>query len=153
MEFSIRRAEKCDVPRINELFIEMLCSIHHTDNHPGYADGALDYYFTTEDDIIYAAEKNGEIIGFLAVEGHHDEGMRYAYIDDFSVTAEHRSKGVGARLLDCAETFAREHRFPAVYLNAETFNRRALSFYEKHGYSIIEVRGSRATLKKTLESI
>ena len=153
MEFSIRRAEKRDIPRLNELFIEMLCSIHHTDNHTGYADGALDYYFTTDNDIIYAAEKDGDIIGFLAIEGHHDHGMSYAYIDDFSVTAEYRSKGIGARLLDCAEAFARAHRFPAVYLNAETFNRRALSFYEKHGYSIIEVRGNRALLKKSIESI
>ena len=148
MEITIRRAKPQDIPRINELFVEMLRTIHQTDHAEGYAAGALDYYFESNRNIIFLAEADRQTIGFLSVEEHEENDRHYAYIDDFSVTAQYRSLGVGSRLIERAESFARERSCPVVCLNAETYNLRALRFSERRGYRIFDTCGQRATLIK-----
>ena len=42
MSWTLGKAEKKDSDRTNELFIEMLQTIYHTDQVDGYSDGDLD---------------------------------------------------------------------------------------------------------------
>lgn len=45
MSWTLRKAEKKDSDRINELFIEMLQTIYNTDQVNGYSEGDLDRFF------------------------------------------------------------------------------------------------------------
>ncbi len=150
MHYTIRTAVRGDFPRINGLFIEMLNTIYQSDNAKGYAEGELDYYFSGGDDVIFLAEDAGVPIAFLSVEGHHDNDLAYIYLDDFSVSAQYRSRGIGAALLRRAEQHANAHGYPLVYLHVEAHNRRAYRFYTAHGFCEDEVQGSRIRMKKAL---
>ncbi len=50
------------------------------------------------------------------------------------VAEEHRSKGIGAELVGRMEAFAREHDCQDVVV--DTMNAKAVSFYERLGYSV-----------------
>ena len=59
----------------------------------------------------------------------------WLYIEMLWVAAELRGRGYGSRLLEEAETFARERGGIAVQLDSG--GERALPFYERHGYEIV----------------
>ena len=150
MGYLIRRAGPKDVGRINELFTEMLRTIHGKCDSQACIYGDLDDCFVSDDNVIYVAEDGGAIVAFLSVEGHHEGDISYVYLNDFSVTAAYRSKGIGTQLLQSAETYARERHYPIMVLHAEAFNLRALQFYERHGFQRDEQTGSRLRMIRTL---
>ena len=56
------------------------------------------------------------------------------WVDDISVAADYRGKGIGRVLLnDCCE-FAKIHGFEEVWLSVFSFNVRAQGFYVRHGF-------------------
>jgi GNAT superfamily N-acetyltransferase len=55
-------------------------------------------------------------------------------ISDLFVVAEHRSRGVGSRLLDAAEELTRRRGFRRVGLGVATDNLRARALYARRGY-------------------
>ena len=63
MSWTLRKAEKKDSDRINELFIEMLQTIYNTDRVNGYSEGDLDRLY--------------ERLGYGIYE---DQGSRYLMI-------------------------------------------------------------------------
>ena len=146
MEYRIRTAVPADEERIRELFLEMLRTIYRTEDVKGYGDGALDRFWGESPDRIYVAE-DGEVVAFLSVEVHHDPAD-HIYLDDFSVTAAYRSKGVGSALIRAAEAYAEEMRITAILLHVEKSNRSAMRFYERFGYSVFRDDGHRILLKK-----
>lgn len=52
----------------------------------------------------------------------------------FAVAPEHQSRGVGTRLLECSESWARSHRYAAIAIDTAEPARHLVSFYEKRGY-------------------
>ena len=92
MEYTIRKADRNDEKRIGELFIEMLQTIYNTTDVNGYEDGDLDHYFEDNENVIFVAESDNEVIGFLSVEVHRED-RDYLYLDDFSVSTDCRGKG------------------------------------------------------------
>ena len=113
----------------------------------GYPDGYLDRFWSGSEDRIYVADIGGEAVGFLSVEVHHDP-VDHLYLDDFSVTAACRNKGIGSDLLRAAEAYAGETGSQAVLLHAEKANIPAMRFYERSGYSVFRDDGNRFLLKK-----
>ena len=107
MNYRIRAAVRTDEGRIRELFLEMLRTIYRTEDVKGYPDGYLDRFWSGSKDRIYVADVGGEAVGFLSVEVHHDP-VDHLYLDDFSVTAACRNKGIGSALLRAAEAYAGE---------------------------------------------
>ena len=73
---------------------------------------------------------NGELVGFAAVSIARRE-VRAVYVDPSAAGA-----GVGARLLQRVERFARALAVPTLHL-AATLN--AVGFYERHGWTLDEV--------------
>ena len=55
-------------------------------------------------------------------------------VEDLFVHPDHRSRGIGARLLDHAESLAREREFPRIGLGVAVDNPRARILYERLGY-------------------
>jgi hypothetical protein len=62
-----RKAVPGDIPAIERLFKDMVMSVTHSDRVAGYEDGYLDKFFGGRD-VIYAAEENGRIVGYISVE-------------------------------------------------------------------------------------
>lgn len=63
-----------------------------------------------------------------------DVSGRYLIIHRLAVSPEWQRKGVGQRLMDCAENFALERNYTSIRLDAYTGNPRALALYERRGY-------------------
>ena len=148
MEYRIRTAVPADERRIRELFLEMLRTIYHTNDLKGYGDGDLDRYWSENQDRIYVAE-DGQVVAFLSVEVHHDP-VDHIYLDDFSVTAAYRNKGIGSALIHAAEAYAEQIGSRAVILHVEKTNTSAMRFYERLRYTVFRDDGNRFLLKKTL---
>ncbi len=149
MNYRIRNAVPADEGKIRELFLEMLRTIYHTDDVKGYGDGDLDRFWRETPDRIYVAE-DGEVVAFLSVEVHHDP-VDHIYLDDFSVTAAYRNKGIGSALIRTAETYAGRIGSRAVLLHVEKTNASAMRFYERSGYAVFRDDGDRFLLKKDIE--
>ena len=148
MDFVYRKAEAADSRRIAELFEEMLRTVYHTKDVKGYEDGYLDKFFSGSDDLIYVAELEKEVVAFLSIEVYKEEG--YIYLDDFSVTAEYRDKGIGTKLISLAEDYAESAGVSAIVLHVEKTNEKARRLYGKLGYSDHKDQGNRIMMVKEL---
>lgn len=62
---------------------------------------------------------------------------RYLDVDNVVVDPRYRSMGVGQRLTDWIERYAREHACEVLVLDAYVTNHRAHAFYERNGFRII----------------
>lgn len=148
MNFSIRTAIPADEEKIRELFLEMLRTIYHTDDVKGYGAGDLDRFWSESPDRIYVAE-DSRVVAFLSLEVHHDP-VDHIYLDDFSVTAAYRNRGIGSALIRAAEAYAEQTGSRAVLLHVEKANPAAMRFYERSGYSVFRDGGNRFLLKKDI---
>ena len=149
MAYSIREAGAADEKRIRELFEEMIRTVYHVEDVEPFGDMRPQRFWSGTEDRIFVAEEGGTVVGFLSVE-IHDEPVRYAYFDDFSVTGEHRDKGIGTELIRAGETYAADVRASAVLLHVEKSNSAAMRLYERHGYSIYRDEGNRLLMKKDI---
>jgi ribosomal protein S18 acetylase RimI-like enzyme len=82
--------------------------------------------------LLYVARDEGRPRGAILLQRR---GLASSpYVKSIVVDPEHRSRGVGAALLDFAEKLFREES-RHLFLCVSSFNGRALSFYERQGYS------------------
>ncbi len=143
------KAERADSGRISELFAEMLRTIHGSHDAKGYPDGYPDRFFAGQEDRISVARANGRIIAFLSIEVHREE-EDYLYLDDFSVTEEYRNRGIGTKLLESAESCAKEMGVNTLCLHVEKTNAAALRLYRRLGYEVYREQESRYLMLKRL---
>jgi ribosomal protein S18 acetylase RimI-like enzyme len=68
----------------------------------------------------------------LDFEEHADRGE--VVLMAAAVHREHRSQGIGSRLMQQAEEIVHERGYRAIELGVEDFNPRARAFYERLGY-------------------
>lgn len=147
MGWTLGKAEKKDSDRINELFIEMLQTIYHTDQVNGYGEGDLDRFFDGRDEWVSIAIDEGQIIAFLSIEVHHEE-EEYVYLDDLSVTEQYRNQGIGTTLIRNAEKYAKDIHIQEICFHVEKSNTEAFRLYQRLGYEIYEDQGSRYLMMK-----
>ena len=150
MKYIIRNSVVADEKRICELYIEMLQTIYHKEEVEGYKTGDLDKFWADGENRIFVAEDK-TVIGFLSVEVYH-ENEDYIYLNDFAVTKDYRNKGIGAALLEVAESYAREINIPKLCLHVEKTNSAAMRLYENAGYAIYRDDGHRFLMNKELSS-
>ncbi len=149
MSWTLRKAEKKDSDRINELFVEMLQTIYNTDQVNGYSEGDLDRFFDSRDEWVCIAVDEEEIIAFLSIEVHHED-EEYIYLDDLSVTKQYRNKGIGTELIRKAEGYAKEINISTICFHVEKSNTAAFRLYERLGYEIYEDQGNRYLMIKNI---
>lgn len=89
------------------------------------------------------------MVAFLSVEVYHDP-VDHVYLDDFSVTAAYRNRGIGSALIRAAEEYAGQINSRAVLLHVEKANTSAMRFYERAGYSVFRDDEDRFLLKKDI---
>jgi GNAT superfamily N-acetyltransferase len=94
----------------------------------------------------YVAEVDGQVAGFLGMtRGWAYEHERpYARILTLVVDAEVRRRGVGARLVEFADEWARERGAYVLMLNTNVRREEAHLFYESMGFRRTGYRYARA---------
>jgi len=83
----------------------------------------------------WVVEQRGEIAGFLIA---NRERPRVLHIVTIDVVANWRRRGVGALLMDAAESWAKEQKLALVGLETAHDNIGAQRFYEGRGYRKVD---------------
>ena len=94
---------------------------------------ALRQAISSHDAIVLVADEGGRLVGFLT--GYQDlHSVRFGYrawVEDFAVDPERRSRGVGKLLLDAAKDWARERGATHLELDSAETRHDAHRFYER----------------------
>ncbi len=87
--------------------------------------------------IFIAEEGRGEPVGFVHVETETDyfTGRKQCRISDLAVAEPYEARGIGLRLLETAEGWAREQGYDLVSLVVFAGNARARHLYERYGFA------------------
>lgn len=93
---------------------------------------------------LYVARLNGEIVGYAAIKMRNSDwaGMvkrRVLFVDELSVSAEHRRKGIGKAMMMEIQKMAKEEGCSDLQLSVYPQNREARAFYEACGFSLQSV--------------
>lgn len=91
--------------------------------------------------ICFIAEDDGKLVGYLAASPKpiSYRKSRYLEVDNMGVIPEYRSKGVGRMLMDACKKWATENNYQKMFVNSYAKNEKAVSFYQKCGFEIIDV--------------
>lgn len=142
----IRRAETCDMPRIDELLMQVEL-VHHKARPDLFKNGGRKY--TDEelaaiiaDDkrpILVAVDENNRLLGyaFCIFQQYLNNtimtDIKTLYIDDLCVDEACRGQHIGRSLYEAVLDYAREHGCYNVTLNVWSGNDNAQRFYESCG--------------------
>lgn len=144
---NIRRAEMRDMPRINELLMQVEL-VHHNIRPDLFRNGGRKY--TDEqlatiiaDDtrpILVAVDENDRLLGyaFCIFRQHVNDtimtDIKTLYIDDLCVDETCRGRHIGSGLYRAVLAYAKEHGCYNVTLNVWYGNEKAQRFYEASGF-------------------
>lgn len=100
--------------------------------------------------IYVALSTDNAIVAATRVSIHSDNGPLYAVIEDMAVSPDHRSSGLGSKLVATIEADAREHGVAWLFLESGKENVGAHKFFERNGFrEISHVYGKLLTGKDT----
>lgn len=126
VDFSVRRAEAED-----RSAIEAICD-------RALGETVIDAFgetFDVLDGVNLIADHAGELIGLMSLIVRGGE-ITILFV---SVYPDNQGMGVGAALLDAAETFASERGFSFMRVAVTNDDIPLIYFYQRHGFSIYEV--------------
>ena len=157
--YIIRLATSKDIPRINELFIQMIQYVNVQNKKSGkevdeerfkngYDDGFLEDYLARDDKFILVAESNSKVIGYLSCEEKNDEEIPFIYLDDFCVDTNFRGYGIGTSLISSADEYAASNNFGNLRLHVENENLNSVSFYNSLGFQPLSKDEDRTFMQK-----
>lgn len=147
MLFKTRVAEEEYEEAIRHLLLEKQRAVHDTEIAHGYEEGFLDKYWGDNENRIYVAEDDDYVHGYIAIDvcRHPQE---YMYINDISVTESSRGNGIGTKLLELAENYARKLEIRNILLHVEKTNVSAYRLFEKVGFKFYKEQGHRYLMRK-----
>jgi GNAT superfamily N-acetyltransferase len=139
----IRTATEVDVHRL-----AMLCEQLGYPSTPAQVRQRLDEVQQNEDQAVFVAEKvGGQVVGWVQVFGRQLLVVdRHAELGGLVVDEGHRGRGVGARLMERAEHWARARGCETLYVRSNVVREDAHRFYEVIGYN--QIKTSRVFLKE-----
>lgn len=77
-----------------------------------------------------------DVLGYVCLSHVLDEGS----IDTIAVSPAHRRKGLGQKLLDAAETRAKELGLAFIHLEVRAGNEAAIALYERNDFARVGLR-------------
>ncbi len=85
---------------------------------------------------IWLVELEGQCVGYLALTFgfNFEHGGRSAFIDEFYILKDYRSRGMGRRVMNFAEEHAALEGCRSVHLEVERKNKKAERLYQNRGY-------------------
>jgi GNAT superfamily N-acetyltransferase len=151
----IRAYEDADDAQVIDLFIRINRELAPPDMRERFEtyiqtsiDGEMshlrDVFSETRRNAFWVVETDDTIIGMFGIEsrGADSTELRRMYLD-----RRHRGRGLAQRMLQCAETRARELGFAKLILSTAEVQKAAIAFYRKSGYTL--VRSERADAMST----
>ncbi|MGA6826893.1 GNAT family N-acetyltransferase [Nitrospira sp. NS4] len=127
---------------VGELLHEIMAALKEQAFHFHYDDTVIRVRSWLKDGLytVLLARKGGEPIGFLALYQSYalyTEGV-YGTIPEFYVRPAHRSKGVGAALLEQARRLGQARSWRRLEVTTPPLPQfdRTLAFYQREGFSI-----------------
>lgn len=146
----ISRAKDSDKEKVLELLNQVL-EIHHQIRPDIFMPGKTKYseemlldMFKDDNNPIYVARENNEILGYAFCELREVPFSttmvphKSLFIDDLCVDKNIRSKGVGKALFDYVKQEAKKMDCYEVTLNVWEGNDSAIAFYKKMGMQVKE---------------
>lgn len=144
---TVRRAEKKDTPRIQQLLWQVE-QVHHRIRPGLFRDGGRKYTDAQLADILAddarpvlaAVDENDRLLGyaFCKFEEYRDDNImqdrRTLYLDDLCVDETLRGRHIGRALFEAVRDYARAHGCRDLTLNVWTGNDAARRFYESCGF-------------------
>lgn len=98
-----------------------------------YDDEVLDLedYISSSDKTVFYAFEDDQVLGQIIIRKHWNG---FCYIDDIGVRNLARKKGVGRKLLEAAEIWAKTREFKGFMLETQDVNLGACKFYIRTGF-------------------
>ncbi len=145
---NIRPARPADFAAFSQLYLEV--NDLHAEAHPDlflptevapFDEAEYRGLLENPGQAIYLAFEEEEAVGFVNVILREALSLEilaprhFAVVDSLGVKAEYRRAGIGKELMDCAEQWARLQGASSIELNVFEFNRGAIAFYQRLGYT------------------
>lgn len=128
----IRSFETNDLSRVIELWLETNKQAHDFIENTYWEGKYAEVKKMMPAAELYVYEENNAILGFV--------GLMDTYLAGIFIDTTYQSRGIGKQLVDAAKD-SKERLLLQVY----TKNKRAVSFYSREGFSIIEEKVDEAT--------
>ena len=80
--------------------------------------------------LLYTLDESSEIIGCVHLQPNHNK----LYLGMLTVSPEHQAKGIGKQLLSASEAYAREYKYPAIFMTVISIREELIEWYQRHGY-------------------
>lgn len=128
----IRPFETNDLSRVIELWLETNKQAHDFIENTYWEGKYAEVKKMMPAAELYVYEENNAILGFV--------GLMDTYLAGIFIDTTYQSRGIGKQLVDAAKD-SKERLLLQVY----TKNKRAVSFYSREGFSIIEEKVDEAT--------
>ncbi|MEO9310270.1 MAG: GNAT family N-acetyltransferase [Nitrososphaera sp.] len=138
----IRKATKRDIPKIFPLFKEVVREnekkriLLKKGGLEPFAHELINFAFKRSD-LIYVAERKGEIVGYLFL--YVDAAIRSikrGWVFNLGVKEEYRNQGIGKSLMRKAIKFSKDRRASTVEFLVKKENKAAIKFYKDLGFEI-----------------
>lgn len=130
----IRRASEDDAEAIAAILCESFAEYRPLYTPAGYAattPAGPQVRKRIEEGPVWVALCNGKIVGTVSVLDKGDQGL---YVRGMAVLPDTRGKGIGRRLLEQVEAFAREQEYERLFLSTTPFLHAAIQLYEAFGF-------------------
>lgn len=107
-------------------------------------------YSQKQNGAFFVALDNKKIVGTIGIKSlvskpallqkfpHYGDGKKVGSMWRAYVDKDYRGKGIGRKLVELAEKFAKKTGYPKIYLHTSMSNPDALAFWQKQGYQIIK---------------
>lgn len=143
MNIKIRVAKSNDWKSIQKLNNEVFQNDKENDpdmdlNWP-YTEKGIKYYKSLANGTYghcFIAEEDGKAVGYVALS-IKDFGYRkskYVEVENIGVSPEHRSQGIGEKLIEKASEWAKEQGAQRLYVEAFWGNTKAIKYYKNNGF-------------------
>ncbi|HEX3345323.1 MAG TPA: GNAT family N-acetyltransferase [Polyangiaceae bacterium] len=133
----VRDLEPADVPAVTALVVEVLAEFGFTAKVGGVAEDlrAVRERYGAGEAGFWVAEREGVVVGTVAIRPK--EG-RTCELKRLYLRPSERGSGLGQRLYDHAETFARRAGYERVWLDSSRRFARAHRLYRRNGFVLVE---------------
>ena len=100
-----------------------------------YSRAELRHYIDRKTAITIVAEEGDQLLGFLIADR---DRRGFGHIITIDVDPKQQRKRIGTALMKSAEARLNEAGCKSVFLETAVDNLKALSFYKRHGYSVLK---------------
>jgi GNAT superfamily N-acetyltransferase len=155
---AIRAYESSDYEAVVALFTRInreLAPADMRERFEEYISTSIDGELSHLRDIFSEARRNafwvvaidGQIVGMFGIESRSEDctELRRMYLD-----RAYRGRGIAQRMLQCAETRARELGFSKLILSTAEVQEAAVAFYRKSGYQFVRTELAETMSTKTV---